>query len=105
VRALDAQAGEQRLEPGLAVPHAAGEVKEERAALSVAADVNLRREAPARAAERLARLTPFAPAACWPARTTVLSIMCCDQSSSPAWSARLSSLSMKCYHSPLAVQR
>ncbi len=52
---------------------AAGEMKIERIAFEVGFEVDFRREAAAREAERLAVLPPFAPAAETWARTTVLS--------------------------------
>jgi hypothetical protein len=42
---------------------AAGQVKVERVAVEIGLEVNFRRETAARAAERLAMLPPFAPAA------------------------------------------
>ena len=55
---------------------AAGEVEGERQTVEVGFQVDLGREAAARAAERLAVLPPFAPAAETWARTTVLSNIC-----------------------------
>jgi hypothetical protein len=52
------------------------EVKGERQAIEINLEVDLRREAPARAAQRLAVLPPLAPAAETCARTTVESNIC-----------------------------
>jgi hypothetical protein len=55
---------------------AAGQIEGDRMAVEVGLQVDLGREAAARAAERLAALPPFAPAAETCARTTVLSSIC-----------------------------
>ena len=52
---------------------AASQVEDERPPVAVTADMDLRGEPAVPAAERFVLLLPFAPAACWWARTTVLS--------------------------------
>src|SRR3954451_3414543 len=54
-----------------------------RQAVRVAAQVQFGREAPARAAQRLAVLPPFAPSARWWARMTVASTICSRSSAAP----------------------
>src|SRR5947209_13729602 len=55
---------------------APGQVEADRQAVEIRLEVDLAREAAARASERLALLPPFAPAAETCARTTVLSNIC-----------------------------
>ena len=82
-----ARAGREILDQ---VPEGAGLVRlagredeSERQAAGVAAQVQLGGEPAARAAQRLAVLPPLAPAACWWARTTVLSSICTRSSAAP----------------------
>jgi hypothetical protein len=82
------------------IAHVAGTEQEaQRIAMRVGYAMDFAREAPARAPERLGLLPPFAPAACWWARTTVASSI--NHSSS---APRESSLSSRC-HSPWRLQR
>src|SRR6266699_2927298 len=69
---------------------AAGHIEDQRIAFTVRPEVDFRGEAAARAAERFPILIPpFAPAACWCARTIVESMAC----SSSAGGPRLASVS------------
>ena len=64
----------QQVRQGLVVGRlASGQVEDEQPTVAVTANVDLRREPAATSAERFVLLPPFAPAACWCARTTVLS--------------------------------
>ena len=79
---------------------ARGQQKRDWKTLSVGPGVDFGRKATARAAKSLVLSPPFAPAAQWCARMTVLSTIC--TASLPPPSARASSIRS---HSPLAVQR
>jgi len=64
----------QQMRQGLVVGRlAAGQVEDERPAVAIAADMDLGGEPAAAPAECFVLLPPFAPAACWCARITVLS--------------------------------
>src|SRR6266487_5148367 len=64
---------------------AAGHIEGQGIAFSVRAKVDFRGEAAARAAERFPILIPpFAPAACWCARTMVESMACSSSAGGPA---------------------
>lgn len=73
----------------LLVPLAGRQEHHHRLAAPLASEVDLRAVAAATASEPLRfRILPLAPAACWCARTTVLSTKCSVQSSRPSASAR-----------------
>src|SRR6266487_1277521 len=81
---------------------AAGHIEGQGIAFSVRAKVDFRGEAAARAAERFPILIPpFAPAACWCARTIVESMAC----SSSAGGPRLASVSNTASHSQCLDRR
>src|SRR5437660_9771578 len=77
---------EENLEIATITGFTAGQMKGERQAAEIDLEVDFRREAAARAAERLIVLPPFAPAAETWARTTVESNICtrCAVSLMPA---------------------
>lgn len=72
-RSADRHRFHQRRQRALVGGLAGAQYEGERQPVAVGTQVDLRREAAARAAKRLGQLPPFAPAACWWARTTVLS--------------------------------
>src|SRR5207247_8059761 len=81
---------------------AAGHIEGQRIAFTVRAQVDFRGEAAARAAERFPILIPpFAPAACWCARTIVESIACASSAGGP----RPASVSNTASHPPSLLQR
>ncbi|OAF07550.1 hypothetical protein AYJ54_17685, partial [Bradyrhizobium centrolobii] len=81
---------------------AASDVEGQRVAFGIGADVDLRREATARAAERfLILIPPFTPAACWCARMMVESMAC----SSSAGGPRLAKVSNAASQTPDLLQR
>ena len=67
---------ERCLELGAVAGFTAGQMEVERVAVEIGLEVDFGREAAARAAERLALLPPFAPAAETRARAVVLSKNC-----------------------------
>jgi hypothetical protein len=75
-------------------------------ALALRAEMDLRREAPLAAPERFRRgVPPFAPAACWWARTTVASTKWTVQSNRPAASAWAWTAANRRSHTPAKRQR
>jgi len=69
-RSTDGAGFQQRRQGELLVPLAAGQGEDDRLAAALGADVDLGGEAAPAAPERLGSGSPFAPAACWWARTT-----------------------------------
>jgi hypothetical protein len=92
----------QRREALRLVSLAWADIKGQRVAFGVRAEVDFGREAAARVAERfLFLIPPFTPAACWWARPTVESMAC----SSSAGGPRLSSVSNAASNTPSLLQR
>src|SRR5215475_13737123 len=85
--ALDRPLRQQRGESGRLVALPRREHQRHRLATPLDPQVDLRRETALAPTERLRLGPPFAPAACWWARTIVLSTKCTSQSSWPAASA------------------
>jgi hypothetical protein len=99
---IDVVKRHQRLEALRLVNLTAGQFEGERIAFSIRAEVDFGREAAARAAERLLLLIPpFAPAACWGARTIVESMAC----SSSAGGPRDANVSNAASQTPSLLQR
>src|SRR6516164_440167 len=80
----------------------AGNVERQRVTFGIRAEVDFGREAAPRAPERFPRLIPpFTPAACWCARTIVVSMACSLSAGGP----RLASVSNAASHTPSLLQR
>ena len=105
-RPLDRALLEQLLEDGDFVLLAGREQQRQQLAPALRAEMDLRREAALAAAERLGRgVPPFAPAACWCARTMVPSTKWTVQSNCPAASARAWTAANTRSHTPASRQR